>query len=287
MVVVLPRWSMMVITAVCLLASGCTVLRERSPAPLAALIDRAAPPEQVAGLDYSEIAALGVQGACDTLANLAQLQQTLPRRELEDDLLPACEAEVQAALVLQREEARLDELIEQAWQALQLRHEQQRLLAQRRQLEAELQRRHMLKQQAREQQQASQESLLQEFIAKQKNAAIHQALADLNVVDKPLAYSVGQVSERSLSNFLACIELAYPNKGYQVSRDNRKLVVIAEKAALPRGRLPIELRFTEHDGYWLMTFLKVAEIGASSAQDRFILAQNLVAQSCYGMDGLL
>jgi hypothetical protein len=287
MVVVLPRWLMIVVIAASLLATGCSALREHSPDMLAVLIDRTVPPAQVAGLDYTEIAAMGVYGTCDTLATLFAQQQSMPRRELEDELLPACEAEVQAALALQREDARLDELVEQAWQSLLARREQQRLLEQRRQLEAELQRRHMLKQQAQEQQRASQKSRQQELMIKQQNAVIQQALADLNVIDKPLAYSVGQVSERSLSNFLACIELAYPNKGYQVRRDGRKLVVIAEKAALPRGRLPIELRFTENDSYWLMTFLKVAEISASSAQDRFILAQNLVAQSCYGVDGLL
>jgi hypothetical protein len=294
MVVFFPRWSTIVAITFCLLASGCTTLRENAPDGLAALIDRALPPTEVAGLDYPAIAELGIHGACDELAEMARQNRTVPRRQLEGSLLPACDAEVRRALAEQREAARLDGLIEAAWQELLVRRELQRLLDERRQLEMDLQRRQMLRQQAiaerlrqQQQQQVTKESRLKALVAALAAAAVHQVLADLEVEDKAMAYSVGQVSERSLSNFLACIELAYPNRGYQVSRDGRKLVVIAEQAALPRGRMPIELRFTENDDYWLLTFLKVAEIKAGSAQDRFILAQNLVAQSCYGEDGLL
>lgn len=294
MAVVSPRWSKIVIASFCLLATGCTTLRENAPDGLAALIDRTMPPTEVAGLDFAAIAALGVHGPCDELAVMARQNRSVPRRPLEGELLPACEAQVQVAVAQQREDQRLEMLIEEAWQALLARREQQRLLDERRQLEADLQRRQMQKQQAiedrlkqQQQQQASHESRLQALQQSLQAAAVHQALAEVEVQDKSLAYTAGQISERSLSNFLACVELAYPNQGYQVSRDGRRLVVIAEKAALPRGRMPIELRFTEHDDYWLLTYLKVAEIAASNAQDRFILAQNLVAQSCYREDGLL
>ncbi|MCK5874399.1 MAG: hypothetical protein KAG82_06900 [Alcanivoracaceae bacterium] len=285
-----PRFSGFAVVAACLLASGCASLREHAPDSLAALIDRSAPPVRVAGLDYSEITALGVHGSCDTLAQTLEQKRTLPRRELEGSLLPSCQAEVEAALARERESARLDELIEQAWQALLARRERERQAEERRMLEAELQRRQLQQQQQQkqsEQQAASRESRRQDWQQRLVTAAIHGALAELEVPDRPLAFSAGQISERSLSNFLACVELAYPNRGYKISRDGRKLVVIAEKAALPRGRMPIEARFTEHDEYWLLTYLKVAEITAATAQDRFILAQNLVAQSCYGEDGLL
>lgn len=279
--------------AVCLLLSGCASLREHAPDSLAALIDRAAPPAQIAGLGYDEIAALGVHGSCDTLAQMLEQKRTLPRRQLEGSLLPSCQAEVEAALARERESARLDELVEQAWQALLARREKARQAEERSMLEAELQRRQLEQQQQQqqreqsEQQAASRESRHQDWQQRLAAAAIYSTLAEFEIPDRSLAFSAGQVSERSLSNFLACVELAYPNRGYQISRDGRRLVIIAEKAALPRGRMPIEVRFTEHDEFWLLTYLKVAEITAATAQDRFILAQNLVAQSCYGEDGLL
>lgn len=286
-----PRFSGFAVVAFGLLLSGCASLREHAPDSLAALIDRTTPPTRIAGLDYSEIAALGVHGSCDTLAQTLEQKRTLPRRELEGSLLPSCQVEVEEALARERESARLDELIEQGWQALLARRERERQAEERRMLEAELQRRQLQQQQQQEQteQQAasSRQSRHQEWLQRLSVAAIHSALAELEVPDRALAFSAGQISERSLSNFLACIELAYPNRGYRISRDGRKLVVIAEKAALPRGRMPIEARFTEHDEFWLLTYLKVAEISATTAQDRFILAQNLVAQSCYGEDGLL
>lgn len=290
MAAVSPRFSGFAVVAVCLLLSGCASLREHAPDSLAALIDRSAPPAQVAGLGYAEIAALGVHGSCDLLAQTLEQKRTLPRRELEGSLLPSCQAEVETALARERESARLDELVEQAWQSLLARREKARQAEERRMLEAELQRRQLQQQQQQEQseqQAASRQSRHEEWLQRLTAAAIHSALAELEVPDRPLAFSAGQVSERSLSNFLACVELAYPNRGYQISRDGRRLVVIAEKAALPRGRMPIEARFTEHDEFWLLTYLKVAEITAATAQDRFILAQNLVAQSCYGEDGLL
>ena len=294
MAAVSPRFSGFAVVVACLLLPGCAALREHAPDSLAALIDRSAPPATVAGLGYDEIAGLGVQGSCDTLAQTLEQKRTLPRRELEGSLLPSCQAEVEDALARERESARLDELIEQAWQALLARRERLRQAEERRMLEAELQRRQLqvqLQQQQQqeqsEQQAASRQSRQQEWLQRLAAAAIHAALAELEIPDRALAFSAGQVSERSLSNFLACVELAYPNRGYQISRDGRRLVVIAEKAALPRGRMPIEARFTEHDDFWLLSYLKVAEITAATAQDRFILAQNLVAQSCYGEDGLL
>lgn len=288
MAAVSPRFSGFAVVALCLLVSGCASLREHAPDSLAALIDRSAPPTEIAGLGYSEIAALGVQGSCDTLALTLEQNRTLPRRELEGSLLPSCQTEVEAALARERESARLDGLIEQAWQSLLARRERERHAEERRMLEAELQRRQLQQQQKQnEQQAASRESRHQDWLQRLAAAAIHTALAELEIPDRSLAFSAGQISERSLSNFLACVELAYPNRGYKISRDSRKLVVIAEKAALPRGRMPIEARFTEHDEFWLLTYLKVAEITAATAQDRFILAQNLVAQSCYGEDGLL
>jgi hypothetical protein len=278
-----------IITVVSLvgLLSACGVLRERAPAPLASLIDRQLPPEQVAGLDYDRIAELGVEGSCLPLAEAWAEQRPLPRRDLEEWMLPQCEADVTEALARQQESARIEYLIEEAWQTLEQRRERERRAEQRRRLAAELQRRQLLKEQELAQQQAGREARRQALLDNLAAAAIHEALRTVEVADKPLAYSLGQVSERSLANFLACVELAYPNKGYEVSRDGRRLVVIAQEAKLPRGRLPIEARFTEHDEFWLLTFLKVAEISAANAQDRFILAQNLLAQSCYGEDGLL
>jgi hypothetical protein len=204
MVVFFPRWSTIVAITFCLLASGCTTLRENAPDGLAALIDRALPPTEVAGLDYPAIAELGIHGACDELAEMARQNRTVPRRQLEGSLLPACDAEVRRALAEQREAARLDGLIEAAWQELLVRRELQRLLDERRQLEMDLQRRQMLRQQAiaerlrqQQQQQVTKESRLKALVAALAAAAVHQVLADLEVEDKAMAYSVGQVSERS------------------------------------------------------------------------------------------
>jgi hypothetical protein len=269
------------------LVSACGVLRERAPAPLASLIDRQLPPDQVAGLDYGEIAELGVEGSCTPLAEAWAEGRALPRRDIDEWMLPQCQTDVVEALARQQENARIEYLVEEAWLALEQRRERERRAEQRRRLAAELQRRQLLKEQELAQQQASREARRQALLGRLAAAAIHDALATVEVADKPLAYSLGQVSERSLANFLACVELAYPNRGYEVTRDGRRLVIIAQQAALPRGRLPIEARFTEHDEFWLLTFLKVAEISAANAQDRFILAQNLLAQSCYGEDGLL
>jgi hypothetical protein len=296
MVAVFPRLSVFTLLALCFAASGCATLRERAPDGLAALIDRAVPPAEVAGLDYPAIATLDVHDSCDILAALYEQGRKLPRRELERNLLPACAADVEAALARERESVRLDVLIEEAWQALLLRREEARKAEERRLLEAELQRRQMLqlqkqqqseREKEKEQASASRESRREAWQARLAAASIHATLTDLAIPDLPVAYSAGQISERSLSNFLACVELAYPNRGYEITRDGRRLVVIAQKAALPRGRMSIEVRFTEHDEYWLLTYLQVAEITAATAQDRFILAQNLVAQSCYGEDGLL
>jgi hypothetical protein len=266
--------------------AACSALGERTPPALSALIDRQVPPEQVAGLDYGQITELGVGGSCLPLGEAWAENRSVPRRDL-DEWLGQCEADIDVARTRQAEDASLTYLIEEAIQSLEVRQARLRRAEQRRRLAEELQRRQLEKEREQEQARASREARRAEWLARLAAAAIHEALATLDVADKALAYSLGQISERSLSNFLACVELAYPNRGYQLSRDGRRLVVIAEQAALPRGRLPIEARFTEYDDYWLLTFLKVAEISAVNAQDRFILAQNLLAQSCYGEDGLL
>lgn len=280
-------WRIAAVISLPLLLSACASLGERAPAPIAALIDRQLPPERVLGLDYAAIQALGVAGDCAVLADALEQSRSLPRRDLEMDLLPRCEQDILDAQSLRAEEQRVDALIEEAWLALEARKLRERRAQERRRLAAELQRRQMQKQQALEQQQASRQARREALLARLEAAAIHEVLASLAIEDKPLAYSLGQVSERTLANFLACIEVAYPNKGYQVSLDGRRLVVIAEQASLPRGRLPIEIRLTDNDTFWLLSYLKVAEISAANAQDRFILAQNLLAQSCYGEDGLL
>lgn len=281
----LPRWSgWMVLLA--LLTSGCATLRDSAPEGLAALIDRAPVPEQVAGLNYQEIAELGVADSCRLLADTHASGRRMPRRELNRQL-PVCQAEVEQALAQRAEAARLDTLVEQAWQDLQARRERLRLEAERRRLEEELHARQMQHEQERLEQEAQEANSRQQWQAQLAAASVHAVLTEYELEDKPVAYSPGQVSERSLSNFLACVELAYPNRGYQITRDGRRLVVVARRAALPRGEMPIEARFTEQDEFWLLTYLQVAEITAATAQDRFILAQNLIAQSCYSQDGLL
>ena len=282
----LPRWTLLLVS---LLASGCAALRERVPDGVAALIDRAAVPARVAGLGHDEIASLGLGGSCARLAEVHASGRRMPRRELEQQL-PACEALVRAEQARLAEEARVTRLVEEAWQSLQARHEQLRREEEQRRLELELHRRQMQREQEKREQaarDADRSSRHQQWLEQLAGAAIHAALAGQEVQDRPLAYSPGQISERSLSNFLACVELAYPNRGYQISRDGRRLTVVARRAAMPRGEMPIEARFTEHDEFWLLTYLQVAEISAATAQDRFILAQNLVAQSCYSEDGLL
>ena len=105
--------------------------------------------------------------------------------------------------------------------------------------------------------------------------------------DQPLAFAVGQASERTMKNFLACLEVGYPNQGYEVDRGDDSLTVTARQADMLRGDVDIRARFVNVWDTWMLESLSVAELTARTPQDRFMLAQNLLAGHCYGIDNLM
>ena len=108
-----------------------------------------------------------------------------------------------------------------------------------------------------------------------------------DVPDQPLAFAVGQASERTMKNFLACLEVGYPNQGYEVDRGDDSLTVTARQADMLRGDVDIRARFVNVWDTWMLESLSVAELTARTPQDRFMLAQNLLAGHCYGIDNLM
>ncbi|WP_111656096.1 hypothetical protein [Isoalcanivorax indicus] len=266
--------------------AGCASLPFDAPG-----VSTAVAPERVAGLRYAQMEELGaLRGACAHLQDMRKQGRRVRQQELDEQLLPACERQIQAAqdrLARQRQEAEeqaIAEMMAREWAwvqeqaALRRSREAEWREAERQRQEAELLRAQLA---VAEQAQAERRAALAQRIM---STQVQQALADYE--DKPIAHSMGQPSATTLKTFLACIELAYPNKGYRVSQSGRTLTVIARQAQLPRGDLPIEARFVENANYWRMTYLMVADIEARSDADRFVLSQNLVAEACPQEGGL-
>lgn len=259
-----------------LLLSGCASVRQGALDTGAALTGRVLAPEQVAALDYGQIRGLdALRDECLVLADVQRRRGYIKQTDLEW-LVPQCENIIASEQARIAEEQAIAEFIAREWAVLQHRLEQIRReeARQRRQQEAI----------ARETQ-AREEAvfMLREAIA---GALIQRELADNGVQNKPLAHTQGQPVEISLNTFLACVELAYPNAGYRISRNARNLTVVAVRARLPRGEMPIEARFIEYPNSWLLNYLKVADIEPRTAADRYVLAENLLAERCHSEAGL-
>lgn len=269
-----------------ILLGGCADLRGSTRDWGARLLGREAVPTEVGGVPLDGLAALGVDGAagCRDLVVAQQRQQYVPSTQLRGDWLPACEQAVADARAHAQWLLEADRLMADAWQALE---QEQQARAEREARQQALEqairdRQHAADDQARQVERDQRVASLQEALAK---ARIHTALRAFQ--DKPMAYTLADMSARSMKEFLGCIELAYPNKGYEVSFSGHVLTVKALKASSLRGNVTIEARFYETGKAWLLNYLRVAEMEAPSAQDRFILAQNLMASHCYAIDGRL
>jgi len=256
--------------------NGCASLRDST----AGLMGRTQVPDTVAGLSYGDVDALGaMDGACRRLAEAHQTERYVDERQLHEDWLPACRERIESA----RQSRRLDRLVAEAYQAQQA-HEAE--LARQR-AERERIRRNMeaARREAEKRSEAADDDAQGRLLERLADAHIFSVLQD--VPDQPLAFAVGQSSERSMKNFLACLEVGYPNQGYEVDRDDNSLTVTARQANMMRGDVDIRARFVDVWDTWMLESLSVAEITARTPQDRFMLAQNLLAGHCYGIDNLM
>lgn len=263
-----------------LLAAGCTPISD----VVMPWVPQVAPPDRIGGFTYAGMDALGaLHGPCAYLGDLYERALTLPEAEL-GPVLEACTAQIlkaeleEAERLRAEEEQAIAEMMAREWQAVEAAREQEWREAERRRQEAELLRAQLAAAEQREQQRR--EALRRRL----DQAVVQRELA--NVPDKPIAHNLGQPLKTTLKTFLACVELAYPNKGYQVTRSGRNLTVVIREAELPRGDLAIEARFVDNPEYWRMTYLRVADIEARTDADRFVLSQNLTAESCPQEGGL-
>ena len=264
----------------CLLAAGCAPISDLTPP----WVPQAAPPDRISGLTYAAIDELGaLHGPCAYLADLHARALTLTEAELSA-VLDGCKTQIMAAEAEEAERLRaaeeqaIAEMMAREWQAVEQAREQEWREAEQRRQEAELLRAQLAAAEEKEQQRRA--ALLERI----GQAAVQRELA--GVQDKPIAHNLGQPLKTTLKTFLACVELAYPNQGYQVTRSGRTLTVVMREAELPRGDLAIESRFVENPEYWRMTYLRVADIEARTDADRFVLSQNLTAESCPQEGGL-
>ena len=256
--------------------TGCASLRDST----AGLLGRTQAPATVSGLSYGAIDALGaMDGACRRLAEAHRAEHYVGGRQLRENWLPDCRERIDSV----RQSRRLDRLVDEAHQA-QRAHEAE--LARQRAEQARIRRN--MEAARREAEKRSEDA------ADNAQARLRERLADAHILsilddvpDQPLAFAVGQASERSMKNFLACLEVGYPNQGYEVDRGDDSLTVTARQADMLRGDVDIRARFVNVWDTWMLESLSVAELTARTPQDRFMLAQNLLAGHCYGIDNLM
>lgn len=271
------RISLLVMLA--LVLSACATVRDALH-----LQQRVPVPERVQGLSYLAISQIGaLQDSCLTLSNHYENQTQLPREEVAalvfdcESVIARAQQEISNRVKQAEAEAISESLKEDYEQFLARREAEWRRAEQQRQAAAAL--RAQLEE--AERQQREREAALKEQI---KSTQAYAALEKIK--DKPIAHNAGDPSDTMLKTFLACVELAYPNKGYAVKQNGKELNIEVKEAKLPRGDLPIIMRFTESSDYWRMTYLMVADIEARSDADRFVLSQNLTAESCPQEGGL-
>lgn len=260
--------------------SGCAHLRDTA----AGWVGRVPAPATVAGLGYGDIDRLGaLEGECQALADAHRQGRFVPTRWLHDTALPACQGRVETAREALRRDQELDLLVERAYQAVQAQQaELARQAAERQRIREDME---SQRQEAEERGKAEKQQALGVLRERLDDANIRDLLKDIQ--DQPLAYALGQPSQRSMKDFLSCLELGYPNQGYRVEQNNSGLTVTALQANMLRGDVDIRARFVDVWDTWLLESLTVAEMTATTPQDRFLLAQNLLAGQCYGIDDLL
>jgi len=259
--------------------AGCANLRD------ALQLQQGVPaPERVQGMSYLAISQLGaLEDSCLTLSHHYEQEDTLSSEELAA-LIFDCEsviARAQQALNNRVKEAEAEAI------SASLQQDYEQFVAQK---EEEWRRAEKQRQAAAAlRAQLAQAELLQEqreSELKERMLATQVQEALKKIEDKPIAHNAADPSNTTLKEFLACVELAYPNKGYEVKQNGKQLSIVVKEAKLPRGDLPITLRFSENAEYWRMTHLMVADIEARSDADRFVLSQNLTAESCPKEGGL-
>ncbi len=261
-----------------LLSGGCTLLQSPMEST-ASLLGRERPPEMVSGLDYASMDKLGaLRDECARLAEFHQRRDLVRRDLLEQRLLPECRQ------IIHTEQQRIHAEYEKAALAARQRRELQRV--QQRRKEQARRREQAAEQAQREEERAAllereTRELRQERL---DNARVHEALAQIPA--RPVAQFAGQPGNATLHYFLACLEITYPNGGYRAEHTGRELTLEIQDVQMPRGDVPVEMNFREQGEYWLMTHLKVADIEARTAEDRFVLSQNLVVEGCPGEEDL-
>lgn len=263
-----------------LVLSGCAHWRDTA----AGWIGQVHSPATVAGLAYTDIKRLGaLQGECATLAEAHRQGYHVAAGWLRETGLPACKERVAAAREAWRRDRELDRLVDQAYQAVQAHQaELARQAAQRKRIREDIKAQRLA---AEALNKMAEEQALSRLRERLNDANIRALLKD--VPDQPLAYAVGQPSQRSMKDFLSCLEVGYPNQGYQVQHGDNRLTVTALQANMLRGDVDIRAHFVNVWDTWLLESLTVAEMKATTPQDRFLLAQNLLAGHCYGIDDLL
>ena len=235
-------------------------------------------PAQVAGLDYDKIDALGARvGGCQSLYQHFSEARYLKEQQAavwQDD----CVAQIAQARKARHYAQQVDLEVENAWQAVLAHKEEQRRQAQRRREIREGMRQAQQMADTLRNAEEEQEKAQSQRLERLDGANIHSLM--LEVPNLPLAFTVGSASDMTLKRFLACLEVLYPNKGYQIRRDGDKLTVKAERATMMRGDVLLESRYTRIWDNWTLQYLSVGEIRAENAQDRYVLAQNLLGSQC-------
>lgn len=241
-------------------------------------------PERVQGMSYLAISQLGaLEDSCLTLSHHYEREDTLPSEDMAA-LVFDCESGIARAQhelnnrVKEAEAEAISASLQQDYdQFVAQREEEWRRAEKHRQAAAAL--RAQLEQAERVQKERESE-------LKERMLTTNVQVALQKIDDKPIAHNAADPSSTTLKEFLACVELAYPNKGYDVKQNGKQLSIVVKEAKLPRGDLPITMRFSENSEYWRMTYLMVADIEARSDADRFVLSQNLTAESCPQEGGL-
>ena len=235
-------------------------------------------PQSVAGLSYDEMAALGARvGGCQSLYQHYSESRYLKEQQ-EEAWRKDCVEQIARARKARHDAEQVDLEVEKAWQAVQAHKEEQRRKAQRRrELREEMRQAQQMAETLRNAEE-KQESAEQQRQERLDGANIHGLIQE--VPNLPLAFTVGSPSDMTLKRFLACLEVLYPNEGYQIRRDDDKLTVKAERATMMRGDVLLESRYARIWDSWTLQYLSVGEIRAENALDRYVLAQNLLGSQC-------
>lgn len=235
-------------------------------------------PAQVAGLDYDEIEALGARvGGCQSLYQHHSESRYLKEQQ-EVAWRNDCVAQISRVRKARHDAEQVELEVDRAWKAVLMHKEEQRRKAERRRELREEMRQARQMAEALRNAEEEQENAQQQRQERLDGANIHGLIQD--VPNLPLAFTVGSPSDMTLKRFLACLEVLYPNEGYQIRRDGDKLTVKAEQATMMRGDVLLESRYARIWGSWILQYLSVGEIRAVNAEDRYVLAQNLLGSQC-------